>query len=125
MHELETEELRSIVRDNRRFAARLPVVVENEFRIEEIIEALKAVEAEFRGAELYVYCPSLLSQRKVDEPDPKSGSRAAAAGAVLHSMHLDTLPYSSVIVCVSREEGDALRHMLAEGGAEFEAITTL
>ncbi len=125
MQEIETEELQRIVQSRERFAIKLPVVSKNEFRLTEIIELLGEMEKAFNGAEFYVYCPNLFNQIKIDEPDPRHNSRAAAAGAVLHSMHLDTLPYSSVLVSVAGEEGNALRELCESRGAEFEVIQNL
>jgi len=125
MQEIETEELRHIIENAGKFTIKIAVVVNDEFRINETVELLKEIETEMREAEFFIYCPNLYTQIKIDEPDPRQKSRAVAAGAVLHSMHLDTLPYSSVIVSVFRNEGDALRELCERAGAELEVIESL
>src|SRR3989338_748004 len=98
MQEIETEYLQGIVADKEKAAFKVEIVVNDEFRITETIAMLQELEHDVKEAEFFVYCPNLFNQIKIDEPDPKHNSIAVAAGIVIHSMHLDTLPYSSVII---------------------------
>lgn len=125
MQDIATEELENIIRDKNRCAVRLEIVVNDIFRISETVEVLREVEKEVKGAEFFVYCPNLFMQVKIDEPDPRQGSRAVAAGAVLHSMHLDTLPYSSVIVIAPKGARQRLEEILASGGAQCDVVESL
>ncbi len=125
MQEIETEYLQDVIADKDRTSFKVEIVVNDEFRITETAAMLQDVEKEVKEAEFFVYCPSLFNQIKIDEPDPKHNSLAVAAGIVLHSMHLDTLPYSSVIVTAPKGAEDRIKEICQKHGAEFEVIEGL
>lgn len=125
MQEIETEYLQGIVSDQGKTAIKLAVVPEGDFRINEIVQTLELIEKEVPEAEFFVYCPNLFMQVKIDEADPRQGSRAAATNAVLHTMHLDTLPYSSVIVIAPKGAEASLEEICERSDADFEVIRSL
>ena len=125
MQEIETEYLQGIVADKSRTAVKIEIVVNDEFRITETVELLKEIEKEVKEPEFFVYCPNLLNQIKIDDPDPNRNSLAVAVGVVLHSMHLDTLPYSSVIVTAPKGAEEKLKEICEKHGAEFEVVEGL
>jgi len=125
MQEIETEYLQGIVADKEKAAFKVEIVVNDEFRITETIAMLQELEHDVKEAEFFVYCPNLFNQIKIDEPDPKHNSMAVAAGIVIHSMHLDTLPYSSVIITAPKGAEEKIKEICGKHGSSFEVIEGL
>ncbi|MBI4170231.1 MAG: hypothetical protein HY514_00915 [Candidatus Aenigmarchaeota archaeon] len=125
MQEIGVEYLQEVLADKNKIAVKIEIVVNDEFRINETVELLKEIEKEIGGAEFFVYCPNLFNQIKIDEPDPKHNSRAVAAGTVLHTMHLDTLPYSSVLIVADRGNEDKIKEICELHGIGFEVVERL
>ncbi len=125
MQEIDIEQLQDLVADVKTSTIKIEIVVNDEFRINETVELLKGIEKEMPEAEFFVYCPNLFNQIKIDEPDTKHNSRAVATGIVLHSMHLDTLPYSSVLIVAGRGNEDKIKEICEQHGLGFEVVERL
>ncbi|GEM_PF-4479321 len=125
MQEIETEYLQNAIADKDRTALKIEIVVNDEFRITETIAMLQELEHDVKETEFFVYCPNLFNQIKIDEPDPNHNSLAVAAGIVIHSMHLDTLPYSSVIVTAPKGAEEKIKEICQKHGSSFEVIEGL
>jgi len=122
MQEIENEELERILGGGV-YAVKAAIFRDGEFRITETVELLDKIESALPDAAFYIYCPNLMTQAFITAE--LGYTRSALAGRHMHTMHLDTLPYSSVIVAVPAEQEGKLRDLLFASGVAFDAVTGL
>lgn len=117
MENMTTEELAEYVKSSGKAFFKIPVIKsDNKFQLDEIRDVISAAEKMI--IDVFAYCPELLEQKKF------AGDKAKECYDYLHTMHINTLPYSSVIIGVSADEKEKLAGIL-EGKVEFEEIRDL
>lgn len=114
MEDITDDEVQALRAD--RAAFRVPIIdASDTFRFDEVRAIITA--AERAKPIIIVETPELLQHKRI-EP-----ATASQTNAYLHSLHLDTLPYATVLLIVPVDERAALRAIIDASGLAFEELS--
>ena len=113
---LDTEQLNSYVKTISRVFFQIPIIDEKmDFRIEDIKSFLQ--ETRLIEKDIFVYCPELIEHRKFSDWEK--------AIEYVYTMHINTLPYTRVLIGVDSGDKERIENALNEIKLAHDVISSL